>query len=71
MQENANIQFVTAEKLNVTDRIKKGLTQKFKCRKEAQAYADQKRSYVYDLLYYVVEGSKTSQSRPFGYAVPN
>lgn len=67
----SNIQFVTAEKLNVTERINKGITQKFTCRMAAETYANQKRSYIYDLNFYTVNGTKTSQIEPFGYAVPN
>ena len=66
-----NIQFVTPEKLNVTERIKKGITKKFTCRTEAEDYAAKKRSYVYDLNFYTVNGNKTSSIQPFGFAVPN
>ena len=68
--EDQNIQFTTAEQLNVTGRIKEGKTEKFTCRKEANKFADQKGSYIYDLFYFVVEGAKRSEVKPFGFAVP-
>ncbi len=71
MKEPNNIQFVTAEKLNVTKRIKEGKTSKFKCRVEAEIFANIKGSYIYDLYFYVVEGPKSTSIKPFGYAVPN
>ncbi|WP_299153128.1 hypothetical protein [uncultured Christiangramia sp.] len=71
MSEDSNIQFVNAEKLNVTERIKDGRTRKFTDRKEAEEFAFYRGCYLYDLYYYVVQGSKNSEVKPFGFAVPN
>lgn len=71
MSEDQNIQFLNAEKLNVTKRIEEGKTSKFTCRNKAAEYAKIKGSYIYDLFYYVIQGSKNTDIKPFGFAVPN
>ena len=63
------LQFLTKEGVNVTNLIKEGKTRKFTCRKIAYEYAQQIRSYVYDLNCFVAH-KKERIVKPFGYAVP-
>lgn len=62
-------EFFTQSMVNVTKNIEKGLTKAFRERKEADEYARQKGSYVYDLLFQSVK--KDAKLQIYGYAVPN
>ncbi len=69
----SQIEFYTDTKTNVTDRIKKGLTEKFKELKDAEDRCRVTGSYPYQLFYAVQEDSKKVKHvtlKPWGWAVP-
>jgi len=61
-----SVGFVTQEKLDVTERIKKEKTIPFIVLEDANTFAKQKRSYVYELFCYDYYGKVSF----YGYAVP-